>query len=61
MEPYTFRSHKTTDLCCLHFESIGNYQEDIAETKWGFYSGESFYQAFKHACTLSYFVPYFDY
>ena len=52
---------RTTDLCCLHFESIGNYQEDMAEKRWDFYWGESFYQTSQHACALSYFGPYFDY
>ena len=24
---------RTTDLCCLHFESTGNYREDVAEKR----------------------------
>ena len=43
--PYTFCSHKNYWSCCLHFESIGNCQEEMAEKRWGFYWGESFYQA----------------
>ena len=28
---YFFAIIRATDLCCLHFESIGNCQEDMAE------------------------------
>ena len=58
---YFLQSYELLIVFCLHFESIGNCEEDMAEKRWGLYWGDSFYQASYHACALSYFWPYFYY